>query len=110
MWVEASESGTDGAQLALYDSTGGVYQSVGLLELTAIPDVGESVIIGGTSYTFVNGASPLGDDNIQIDGGRSLSQVVADFSAPTPKTTRRPASRGSAGALTAPPRSAPSAK
>jgi len=78
-WDLSVEPPSGSAVATLYDSTGGVYQSVGLLELTAIPDVGESVIIGGTSYTFVNGASPLGDDNIQIDGGRSLSQVVADL-------------------------------
>jgi flagellar hook protein FlgE len=78
-WDLAVEPPSGSSVATIYDSAGNVYQSVGLLELTAIPDAGQSVLIGGTSYTFVNGASPLGDDNIQIDGGRTLSQVVTDL-------------------------------
>jgi flagellar hook protein FlgE len=78
-WDLAVEPPSGSAVATVYDSTGAVYQSVGLLELTAIPDAAESVLIGGTTYTFVNGASALGDDNIQVDGGRTLSQVVADL-------------------------------
>ncbi len=61
----------------LYDSAGGVYQSTGHLEFGAIPDAGQSLSIGGTSYTFVNGAPAA--NQIQIDGGRTLSQVVTDL-------------------------------
>jgi flagellar hook protein FlgE len=96
-WDLAVEPPSGSAVATLYDSAGGVYQSVGLLELTAIPDAGQSVIIGGTSYTFVNGASPVGDDNIQVDGGRTLSQVVGDLRdevnndlAGTPASTSAP--------------------
>jgi flagellar hook protein FlgE len=78
-WDLAVEPPSGSAVATVYDSTGAVYQSVGLLELTAIPDATESVVIGGNAYTFVNGASVLGDDNIQVDGGRTLSQVVADL-------------------------------
>jgi flagellar hook protein FlgE len=78
-WDLAVEPPSGSAVATVYDSTGAVYQSVGLLELTAIPDATESVVIGGNTYTFVNGASVLGDDNIQVDGGRTLSQVVADL-------------------------------
>ncbi len=78
-WDLTAEPPTGSAVATLYDSAGGVYQSTGHLEFSAIPDAGQSVIIGGTSYSFVNGASPVGDDNIQVDGGRTLSQVVADL-------------------------------
>ncbi|TCS62139.1 flagellar hook-basal body complex protein [Varunaivibrio sulfuroxidans] len=64
----------------LYDNSGNVYSSSGLVEFTAIPAAGSTIKIGfgsatATTYTFVNGA-PTGNQ-IQVDGGKTLSQVVA---------------------------------
>ncbi|MGF1641963.1 MAG: flagellar hook protein FlgE [Rhodospirillales bacterium] len=78
-WDVAVAPPSGSSVATLYDSAGNVYQSVGLIELTAIPDAGQSIIVGGVTYTFVNGASPLGDNNVQRDGGRTLSQIVADL-------------------------------
>ncbi len=67
----------------LYDDAGNIYQSMGQLEFNGIPDAGQSlsITVGGTaySYTFVNGATIAGDDQIQVDGNRTLAQVVAEI-------------------------------
>ena len=70
------------AVATLYDNqtTKGVYASSGLIEFTAIPAAGSTVKIGLNSttaqtYTFVNGAA--GANQIQIDSGQTLSQVVS---------------------------------
>jgi flagellar hook protein FlgE len=65
----------------LYDDSGGVYASVGQLEFVGVPAAGESIFVGPTEYVFVNGATAAGDDQIQVDGGRSLSQIVGDLVA-----------------------------
>lgn len=72
------------AVATLYDtnSTPAVYASGGLIEFKAIPAAGSTIKIGfstatARTYTFVNGAA--GNDQIQVDGNRTLSQVVADI-------------------------------
>lgn len=76
-WDLRVEPPTGAAVVTLYDNAGNATQSVGQLEFTAVPDAGETIIIGGTTYTFVNGAA--GADQIQVDGGRNLAQVVGDL-------------------------------
>jgi len=63
--------------LTVYNSSSPaqVYKSAGHLEFLSIPDAGSTLDVGGTTYTFVNGAA--GADQIQVDGGQTLSQVVA---------------------------------
>lgn len=70
------------AVATLYDnqSPKGVYSSTGLIEFTAIPAANSTIKIGFTSataqtYTFVNGTA--GNNQIQVDGNQTLSQVVA---------------------------------
>jgi len=70
------------AVATLYDNqaTKGVYASSGLVEFTAIPAAGSTIKIGLNSttaqtYTFVNGVA--GANQIQVDAGQTLSQVVS---------------------------------
>jgi flagellar hook protein FlgE len=66
----------------LYDDAGGVYLSHGQLEFTGVPDAGQSITItAGATYTydFVNGATAANDRQIQVDGNRTLAQVVAEL-------------------------------
>ena len=74
------------AVATLYDtsSPANVYASSGLIEFNAIPAAGSTIQIGFSSgtartYTFVNGTA--GNDQVQVDGGRTLSQVVSDLVA-----------------------------
>ena len=73
---------TGTAVATLYDTatTPAVYASGGLIEFNSIPAAGSTIQVGFTSataqtYTFVNGAA--GANQIQVDGGQTLSQVVA---------------------------------
>ncbi len=71
----------------LYDNTPTtpkVYSSGGLVEFNAIPAAGSTIKIGFSSgtaltYTFQNGTGSASGRTIQVDGGRTLSQVVADL-------------------------------
>jgi flagellar hook protein FlgE len=76
-WDLSVEPPIGTSMVNLYDDAGEVYTSVGQLEFTAVPAVGESVFVGGTQYTFVAGAAA--DNQIQVDGGRALSDVVRDL-------------------------------
>ncbi len=78
-WDLLVEPPTGAAVVTLYDGAGNPTRSVGQLEFKAIPDAGESVVIGGTTYGFVNGATVPGSDLIQIDGGRNLAQIVGNL-------------------------------
>lgn len=80
----APPAGTSVATLYDTQSTPGIYSSGGLVEFNAIPAAGATIKIGFSSgtartYTFVNGTA--GNDQIQVDGGRTLSEVVADLVA-----------------------------
>lgn len=73
---------TGTAVTTLYDkaTTPAVYASGGLIEFNAIPAANSTIKIGfasgtATTYTFVNGA-PATTAEIQVDGGKTLSQVV----------------------------------
>ena len=83
----------------LYDDAGDIYQSIGQLEFDGIPDAGQSlsVTVGATAYTysFVNGSTVAGDDQIQVDGNRTVSQIVSELrdeinndTAGTPASTK----------------------
>ncbi|HRK95667.1 MAG TPA: flagellar hook-basal body complex protein [Rhodospirillales bacterium] len=78
-WDLRVEPPTGAGVVTLYDNAGNPTQSVGQLEFKAVPDVGESMIIGGQTYTFVAGATVAGSREIQVDGGRNLAQVVGDL-------------------------------
>jgi flagellar hook protein FlgE len=78
-WDLVVEPPTGAAVVTLYDGAGDATHSVGQLEFTAVPDVGESVLIGGTTYSFVAGAAAPGSDQIQVDGGRTLAQIVGSL-------------------------------
>jgi flagellar hook protein FlgE len=43
------------SNLALYNSAGQVYRATGRLDFTAVPAAGQTIGIGGTTYTFVDG-------------------------------------------------------
>lgn len=79
-WDLTVEPPTGTAVASLYDGSA-VYRSIGQLEFTAVPDAGESILIGGNTYTFVNGAPAA--RQIQVDGGRTVAEVVADLSTVT---------------------------
>ncbi len=75
-----------GAAVAnLYDDAGDVYESVGQLAFKDIPDAGQSLSldVGGTpySYDFVAGSTVAGDGQIQVDGNRTLAQIVGELRA-----------------------------
>ena len=74
-------SGT--AVVNLYDDAGDIYQSVGQLEFTGIPNDGQSLTVtaGATTYTydFVTGATGAADRDIQVDGNRTLAQIVSEL-------------------------------
>ncbi len=82
-WDISVDPPADSSVVNLYDDAGNVYQSVGQLEFSGIPDAGQSlsVTVGGTpySYTFVNGSTVAGDSQIQVDGNRTLAQVVSEL-------------------------------
>ncbi len=82
-WDVGVEPPAGSAVVNLYDDAGDVYQSVGQLEFSGIPDAGQtlSVDVGGTpyTYTFVTGSTAAGDDQIQIDGNRTLAQIVSEL-------------------------------
>ncbi len=78
-WDLAVEPPTGAAVVTLYDKVGNATRSVGQLEFVGIPDVGESVVIGGTTYNFVAGATAPGANNVQVDGGRNLAQIVGSL-------------------------------
>lgn len=80
-WDLSIEPPAGTSVLNLYNSAGDVYASIGQLQFSGIPDAGSTMQItdGGltTTYTFVNGAP--GADQIQVDGGQTLANVVADL-------------------------------
>ncbi|MBL8660899.1 MAG: flagellar hook-basal body complex protein [Rhodospirillales bacterium] len=78
-WDLSVEPPTGAAVVTLYDKVGNATSSVGQLEFVAVPDIGESVVIGGTAYTFVAGATVAGSNDIQVDGGRNLAQIVGSL-------------------------------
>jgi len=82
-WDVSVDPPADSSVINLYDDAGDIYQSVGQLEFSGIPDAGQSltVDVGGTAYTytFVTGATAAGDDQIQVDGNRTLAQVVSEL-------------------------------
>jgi flagellar hook protein FlgE len=79
-WDLTVEPPTGTSVVSLYDGSD-VYRSIGQLEFTAVPDAGQSIAVGGNTYTFVNGAP--GAREIRIDGGRSVADVVADLATVT---------------------------
>lgn len=78
-WDLAVEPPTGAAVVTLYDGVGNPTRSVGQLEFVGVPDVGESVVIGGTTYNFVAGATVPGANDVQVDGGRNLAQIVGSL-------------------------------
>ncbi len=82
-WEIAANPPADAAVVNLYDDAGDIYESVGQLEFDDIPDVGQSlsITVGATpyTYTFVAGATAAGDDQIQVDGNRTLAQIVGEL-------------------------------
>ncbi len=78
-WDLSVEPPTGAAVVTLYDKVGNPTSSVGQLEFVGVPDVGESVVIGGTTYNFVAGATVPGANNVQVDGGRNLAQIVGSL-------------------------------
>jgi len=80
-WDLTIEPPTNTTVLTVFDSAGTVHRSIGQLEFTAVPAAFSSVIVGGTTYTFVNGATGAADDQVQVDGGRTITQIVADLVA-----------------------------
>ena len=80
-WDLTIEPPANTTVLTVFDSAGTVHRSIGQLEFTAVPAAFSSVIVGGTTYTFVNGATGAADDQVQVDGGRTITQIVADLVA-----------------------------
>lgn len=82
-WDVSVEPPAGSAVINLYDDAGDVYQSVGQLEFDGIPDAGQSlsITVGATVYTydFVGVATAAGDDQIQVNGNRDLTQIVAEL-------------------------------
>jgi flagellar hook protein FlgE len=81
-WDLTVEPPTGTAVVTLWDGTE-VYRSVGQLEFTAVPDAGQSIIVGTNTYTFVNG-TPTGAGQIQAADAlgttkRNLADVVEDL-------------------------------
>ncbi len=75
-WDLTVEPPTGTAVVTLRDGND-VYCSVGQLEFTAVPDVGQSIQVGGNTYQFIAGASSGRD--IQVGPGRTVADVVADL-------------------------------
>jgi flagellar hook protein FlgE len=82
-WDISVDPPADSAVVNLYDDSGNIYQSVGQLEFSGIPDAGQSLSlsVGGTpyTYTFVATTTVAGDGQIQVNGNRTLAQVVSEL-------------------------------
>lgn len=78
-WELTAAPPTGTSVLHFYDSAGAIYQSVGQLEFTAAPGVGESITIDDGvaphTYTFIAGVPAVGSDDIQV-GGQTLAAIV----------------------------------
>ena len=80
-WDINVEPPTGTTHVALYDSSGNVYDTVGQLEFTAVPQAGETITIGGETYSFLStsGGTYTGADNqIDVDGA-SIADIVSDL-------------------------------
>lgn len=77
-WGLVVEPPSGTAYLTLNGIDDEVYDSIGQLEFTSIPQAGQTIDIGGVTYTFVSG-TPATANEIQIDGGAELSDVVSDL-------------------------------
>ena len=77
-WDLTVEPPTGTAVATLRDGSD-VYRSVGQLEFTAVPDVGQSIIVGGNTYQFI--AGPSSGRDVQVGGGRTMADVIVDLQA-----------------------------
>ncbi len=79
-WDLTVEPPTGTAVATLRDGSD-VYRSVGQLEFTAVPDAGQSIKIGSSTYTFVNGAPGGGRFRLLMRVGST--NVASPMSSPT---------------------------